>query len=76
MMDIPVTFEHGGKTYKGELVQVWGLESASKLYHLIVDHVFLGQLALAERGWEFTSKTPGLEKLTDYFTQAVLDQSS
>jgi hypothetical protein len=73
MADIPVTFDHEGKTYAGHLSQVTGMGSTAT-FHLYVDKYYWGTLRYSdfEDSWIFNSNKQGMEKHADYFGWVVV----
>ena len=53
--EIPITFEHKGKTYTGELSPVAGMGHPS-VWHLLIDKRYIGCLMHTKRGWVFHSE--------------------
>lgn len=71
-MEIPITFEHSGKTYKGHFSRVAGAGSSS-MFFLNVNGFHAGQLFLTDSGWRFYSNSkPELNSMSDYFGEYVM----
>lgn len=69
MTQIPVEFDYQGKHYKGHLTEVHG---AGKVWHLIINNYYFGQLVLSENyGWAFHSNKGIMEDLAEYFGEIV-----
>lgn len=71
MDDIPIKFEHKGKTYSGYLSPVRGMGS-TQVWHLMVDRYYYGCLRYTDR-WVFDSETmPDMaEFFGDYITARI-----
>ena len=70
---IPISFEHHGKRYKGHFSKVAGAGSTA-VFHLMDDkNFYLGRLRMVQNKWVFdaTPKTKDLVELTEYFGQVV-----
>lgn len=69
MARIPVTFEHKGKQFKGELVPVHGMAQPC-VWHLLIDNRYYGTLMHTQKGWIIHSEwMPELaDFLGDYVT--------
>lgn len=73
MKEIPVEFEFQGKRYKGVLSPVGG--AAAKMYHLMIDSYYRGQLFLTHYNgkplWRFTTQKAEYPELAEYFGKLV-----
>ena len=71
--EIPITFEHKGKTYKGFFSLVSGAGSTSTFY-LRIDHYYCGRLRWYADWFVFdpTPKTESFVELTDYFGMCIM----
>jgi hypothetical protein len=70
-----VEFNWKGKGYRGELKPVSGAAS-SKMYHLIVNGFYQGQLVKTDQGWVFSNQKEGIiPELSDQFGRVVSGQS-
>lgn len=70
---IPISFEHNGKKYKGHFTKVSGAGDTG-VFHLMDDQNFYnGRLRMVHGKWIFdpTPKTADLKELTEYFGQVV-----
>lgn len=71
MAEIPVEFDYEGKRYKGHLTEVFG--AASKVWHLMIDNYYWGQLVHSEiYGWAFHNNQGKMKDLADYFGEIVV----
>jgi hypothetical protein len=68
-MKIPVEFNYEGKTYKGVLSAVGG--AGNKMFHLMVNNFYCGQLFYTATGWRFSSQNGKLDHLADVFIEAL-----
>lgn len=68
-MEIPVSFQYEGKTYRGILSQVPG--AGGQLFHLMVNGYYKGQLLYTANGWHFTSQSGKLDHLESVFVEAL-----
>jgi len=73
MDDIPIMFEHNGKTYKGRFSSVYG--TGQNEWHLMDDKNFYrGTLRMNKDQWVFdpTPKTLELSDLADFFGEYLI----
>lgn len=66
---IPISFEHNGKKFKGHFSKVAGA-GPTTVFHLMGDNGYYnGRLMLISNKWVFdaTPKTKELDELTEYF---------
>ena len=71
MNDIRVEFNYEGKHYKGFLSEVTG---AGKLWHLMINNYYMGQLLYSEKyGWQFHNNKGTMKELADYFGKMVTE---
>ena len=69
--EIPITFQHKGKEYKGIFRKVLGAGSTSTFY-LSIDNYHYGQLFYTEKyGWKFYSQDGELDYKSDEFGDYV-----
>ena len=63
MERIPLTFEHKGKQYKGELMPVAG-RGSTQVWHLMINNYYYGALHCNDGKWIFHStKMPEIADL-------------
>lgn len=68
-MEVPITFEHHGKIYKGHFSSVNGAGSGGGLWHLIIDKYYQGQMFYSQGSncWMFRSNSGEFDELSSYF---------
>ena len=73
MDEIPISFEHTGKKFKGRFTKVSGAGDTG-VWHLMDDkNFYLGRLRMVQNKWVFdpTPKTLELKELAEYFGEVV-----
>lgn len=68
---IPIEFDYEGKHYKGHFREIAG--AAGRLWHLMIDNYYYGQLVLSDNyGWAFHNNKGLMADLADYFGDIVM----
>lgn len=71
-VEIPVTFTHNKKEYKGHLSEVKG--AGGHCWHLMINKRYCGQLLYNDAGWAFwpPPKVEFMKEFEDYFVSVVV----
>ncbi len=65
---IPITFEHGGKTYTGTFDAIFG--AGNSVWYLMINKRYYGRLRICDFGWFFDGNQ--FNELADYFGEYMI----